>query len=132
MPTELLVVALIDCLDRGLELGLVDADHDKRAEVKGVNIWVREQTRPREVLLNVGFVWQMWSNLLEDHVVQRKAVAKFPHHFEMVEHATRLHEWLEQLGRQVGMYSTTSARGLKYRYGKFCLLMKNNTVQSRG
>ena len=44
LPTKLLEVALFDGLERRLELGLVDAHHDKNAKVERIQVGIGEQT----------------------------------------------------------------------------------------
>ena len=59
LAAELLVVALLDRLDRRREALLVRADHHEHAEVVRVNVGVREHAGAREVLLDVGLV-RVW------------------------------------------------------------------------
>ena len=125
LAAKLLIVPLLDCSDRRLEIICVHAHHDEDAEVAGFHVGIGEQAlqkmrvqvrarhaRTREPrgstgslahrtgkdLLDVGLVRDVRGDLLEDDLVEREVVAELPVHLEVVEHPVGRHEGLQRLG----------------------------------
>ena len=73
---ELAEVAVLDFGDSGLVDLSVDRDARQRSEKVRVQVGVRDVTCTREKAIDIALVRKVWSGLLEDDEVKRKAMAE--------------------------------------------------------